>query len=352
MKNWEKILVKKNDTIVSALEILNNSGTQFIAVVDDERKLLGAVTDGDIRRGLVRGVQIQDTVEKVMNTKPKTLKSNMSRAAIIKTMKENDIRRIPLVNEKNIITNIVTLEELFQAEKKDNHVVLMAGGLGSRLASLTADCPKPMLKIGGKPILETIIEIFKEHGFYKFIIAVNYKSEIIEDYFKDGSDLGIEITYLRENTRLGTAGALSLYKSNDLPFIVMNGDLLTKINFSDLIDFHISNKNAATMCLRQYEHQIPFGVVVTDQDRVLKIEEKPVRRYFVNAGIYVLNPEVLNKVPTNTYYDMPTFFEDLIEKDQKVGAYPFYEYWIDIGRLDDYERAHTEFLEIFKTDKL
>lgn len=348
MKNWEKILVNKEDTIISVLEVLNESGTQFVAVVDADRKLLGAVTDGDIRRGLLRGIQIQDKVELVMNNAPKTLASNSPRGTILKIMKANDLHHLPLVNEKNIITEIVSVNELTQVEKKENHVVLMAGGLGSRLASLTTDCPKPMLKVGGKPILETIIEIFKEHGFYKFIIAVNYKSEVIENYFKDGNHLDVEITYLKENTRLGTAGALSLYKTNNLPFIVMNGDLLTKINFSDLINFHIKNENITTMCLRQYEHQIPFGVVVTDQDRILKIEEKPIRRYFVNGGIYVLNPEALQSIPSETYYDMPTFFEALIEKNQKVGAYPFYEYWIDIGRLDDYERAHAEFLEVFK----
>lgn len=348
MKNWEKILVKKDDTIVSALEVLNNAGTQFVAVVDENKKLLGAVTDGDIRRGLIRGVQIQDTVEKVMNPKPKTMDSHTSRETILKVMKQKDLHHLPLVDANNIITEIVSAKELTQVERKENHVVLMAGGLGSRLANLTADCPKPMLKVGGKPILETIIDIFKEHGFYKFIMAVNYKSEMIEDYFKDGNHLGVEIKYIKENTRLGTAGALSLYENNNLPFIVMNGDLLTKINFNELINFHLNNENIATMCLRQYEHQIPFGVVVTDQDRIVKIEEKPTRRYFVNGGIYVLNPELLKYIPNDTFYDMPSLLENLIEKNYKVGAYPFYEYWIDIGRLDDYERAHTDFLEIFK----
>ena len=224
----------------------------------------------------------------------------------------------------------------------------MAGGLGSRLESLTSDCPKPMLKVGGKPILETIIETFKEHGFYKFVLAVNYKSEIIKDYFKDGSSLDIQISYIDEKNRMGTAGALSLYHDNSLPLIVMNGDLLTKINFSDLVNFHIKSKNAATMCLRQYEHQIPFGVVITEQDKVLRIEEKPICRYFVNGGIYVLNPDQLIHIPENMYYDMPTLFEKLIASNEKIGAYTFYEYWIDVGRLDDYERAHSDFVEIFK----
>lgn len=348
MKDWKKILIKKDDTIFSALEVLNNSGTQFVAVVDSDLKLLGTVTDGDVRRGLLGGIQIQDKVEKVMNRTPKTLRGDTARSKIFRMMKDKELHHLPLVNEQNIILEIISLGELTNIEKKENHVVLMAGGLGSRLSTLTTDCPKPMLKVGGKPILETIIEIFKDHGFYKFIIAVNYKSEMIESYFQDGSELDVEIKYLKENTRLGTAGALSLYENNNLPFIVMNGDLLTKINFNDLVNFHVNSGNSATMCLRQYEHQIPFGVVVTDQDRILKIEEKPIRRYFVNGGIYVINPEMIKFIPRDTYYDMPSFFESLIEQKMKVGAFPFYEYWIDIGRLDDYERAHTEFLEIFK----
>lgn len=348
MKNWQSILIHKDDTIIRALEVLNTAGSKFVAVVDAERKILGAVTDGDIRRGLLKGINIQDQVEKVMNPNPKTLSASTAKKTIFKIMKERDIYHIPLVDEQNVITDIVSIDDLSHAEKKENHVILMAGGLGSRLASLTTDCPKPMLKVGGKPILETIIEVFKTHGYYKFIISVNYKSEIIENYFKDGRHLDVEITYIKEDQRLGTAGALSLYKSNGLPFIVMNGDLLTKINFSDLMAFHTKSNNVSTICLRQYEHQIPFGVVVTDHDKVLKIEEKPIRRYFVNGGIYVLNPELLPLIPVSSYYDMPTFFEDLIERQQQVGAYPFYEYWIDIGSLDDYERAFSEFMEVFK----
>lgn len=348
MKNWEKISLRKEDTILRVLEVLNEVGSQFVVITDTNKKLLGTVTDGDIRRGLLRGVLIQDAVERVMNFKPCFLLVDTSKKIIQKTMKDSGIKYLPLVSDQNEVVDIVSLSELIKVERKENHVILMAGGLGTRLEGLTVDCPKPMLKVGGKPILETIINSFVEHGFYKFILAVNYKADVIKDYFKDGSHLDIEITYLNEKTRMGTAGALSLYEKNDLPFIVMNGDLLTKINFSELINFHNKNKNAATMCLRQYEHQIPFGVVVTEDDKVLRIEEKPTRRYFVNGGIYVVEPTLLKHIPQDMYYDMPNFFENLIEKKEKVGAYPFNEYWIDIGRLDDFERAHADFLEIFK----
>ncbi len=348
MKDWQKILIQKQHTILHALEVLNLAGTKFVAIVDENRKILGSLTDGDIRRGLLRGIQVHATVEEVMNRSPKTLPVNTPKSEISKIMKENDIFHLPLVDSENIIADIMSVHEIEQVDRRENHVVLMAGGLGSRLAGLTVDCPKPMLKVGGKPILETIIEVFKKQGFYKFIISVNYKSEMIESFFKDGRDFDVEISYIKEHTRLGTAGALSLYESNGLPFIVINGDVLTKVNFTDLMDFHIQNKNSATMCLRQYEHQIPFGVVVTDQDRVVKIEEKPLRRYFVNGGIYVLSPDVLKHVPQQTYCDMPSILEKLIEKESRVGAYPFHEYWIDVGSLDDYERAFSEFLEVFK----
>ncbi|MES3037942.1 MAG: nucleotidyltransferase family protein, partial [Bdellovibrionota bacterium] len=349
MDNWKKVAAKKDDSIVRALEILNTTGVQFVVITDDDENLLGAVTDGDIRRGLLKGIQIQDKLEKVMNAKPTSLPYNSSKKDILRLMRERDFLHLPLVDSKNRVKAIISLTELMRIKKKDNHVVLMAGGLGSRLAGLTSNCPKPMLKVGGKPILETTIETFKEHGFHNFVIAVNYMSEMIEEHFKDGSHLGIKIQYLKEKTRLGTAGALSLYDlNNGLPFLVMNGDLLTKLSFTDLLEFHNAHKNDATMSLRQYEHQIPFGVVTTENEQVLKIEEKPIRGFFVNGGIYVLDPKVISLIPKDTYFDMPTLLEQLIETGKKVGAFPFFDYWIDIGRMDDYERAHAEFLEVFK----
>lgn len=348
MKNWKEISIRKESSIVNAMELLNKMGSQFVIVVDENDKLVGTVTDGDIRRGLLKGVKIENSVEDVLNPLPKTLPIGTSRKKIATFMNDHEFAYVPIVNEVNEVVEVVSYQDITHIEQKDNHVIIMAGGLGSRLASLTHDRPKPMLEIGGKPILETIINSFKDHGFHKFILSVNYKSEVIEEYFKDGSALGVEINYIKEKSRSGTAGALSLYQSNDLPFIVMNGDLLTKIDFSDLLAAHVDQKNAATVCLRQYEYQIPFGVVVTEHNKVIRLEEKPVRRHWVNGGIYVISPTMLGLAPKDTYYDMTTFLADIMETGQQVGAFPFYEYWLDIGRLDDYERAHTEFLEIFK----
>jgi NDP-sugar pyrophosphorylase family protein len=284
-----------------------------------------------------------------MNFKPTVLSYKKSKKEISLFMRQKEYKHLPLVDENNKVKDVISLTELVKIEKKENYVVLMAGGLGARLADLTQNCPKPMLKVGGKPILETIIETFKEHGFYKFIISVNYMSNVIEEHFQDGTAFNVEIQYIKETKRLGTAGALALFKAdNNLPFVVMNGDLLTKLDFTELLNFHINNQNDATMCLRRYEHQIPFGVVSVENDVISRIEEKPVRSYFVNGGIYILNPSVRELIPTNELYDMTTLFENLISKKKKTGAFPFYEYWIDIGRIDDFEKAHSEFLEIFK----
>lgn len=349
MKNWKNIVVSPDDTIMMVLEKINTNGSQFVLVADNEFRLLGTATDGDIRRGLIKGIQLHNSVSEIMKKDPLIFRFGSKPAELQRFMKAKDINHLPLVDEKNFLKDVVTLKELLVVSKKENVVILMAGGLGTRLASLTENCPKPMLKIGGKPILETIVEIFKEHGFYRFVISLNYKSEMIESYFGNGEKFDVEISYLKEDKRLGTAGALSLYNPlNDLPFIVMNGDLLTKLNFSDLINFHLESKKTATMCLRQYDHQIPFGVVTTNDEQIVKIEEKPLRSYLVNGGIYVITPNVLPQIPKDTFLDMPTFFEGLIEAGKSVGAYPFYEYWIDIGRIADLEKAHYEFVEIFK----
>jgi NDP-sugar pyrophosphorylase family protein len=224
----------------------------------------------------------------------------------------------------------------------------MAGGLGTRLRPLTDDIPKPLLKVGNKPILETIIRNFAEHGFVNITISLNYKGDMIKDYFGDGSDFGVNIDYVEENKRLGTAGALSLLKENPHePFFVMNGDLLTDVNFSHLLDFHSFGNSTATMCVREYEYQVPYGVIQTKDSDITSIVEKPIQKFFVNAGIYVLSPSVFNDIPENEFFDMPTLFNILIEKQKKVSSFPIHEYWLDIGRMSDFEQAQSEYFRIF-----
>jgi NDP-sugar pyrophosphorylase family protein len=221
----------------------------------------------------------------------------------------------------------------------------MAGGLGTRLQPLTDECPKPLLMVNGKPILETILESFVEQGFKRIFLSINFKAEMIRNYFGAGERWGIQIEYLHENTCLGTAGALSLLPEKPTaPVIVMNGDLLTRTNFDNLLQFHITQGATATMVVREYDFQVPYGVVRLDGTRIDAIEEKPVHKFFVNAGIYALSPEALDYLPAGVFFDMPALFEHLITADKVTAAYPLREYWLDIGQLEEFERAQREWV--------
>lgn len=348
MKNWKETLIGPNTTILQAMKKIDETSMQFAAVVDDSMRLMGTVTDGDIRRGILRGVSLDSFISEVMNTSPLTEREGKQATYYKNIMKRNKRKQLPLVSEMNILKRILFFEDMDYGVKRDNLVVLMAGGLGTRLLPLTETLPKPMLNVGNKPIIETIIESFASHGFTNFVLSVNYKKEIIMDYFLDGSHLGVNIDYIEETTRLGTAGPLALLSEvPDKPFFVMNGDLLTKVNFEQLLDFHIQMDSAATMCVREYEYQIPYGVIETDDHKLLSISEKPIHKSFVNAGIYVLNPEVLKMIPHNEYFDMPELFNSLMEEKRKISAFPLREYWLDIGQIEDYKKANGDYKEKF-----
>lgn len=346
MRFWKDTLISPSTSIMNALRIIDIGALKIALVVNEKYQLIGTVTDGDIRRGILRGISLESPVSTIMKSDPITANVNDSRETILSIMKSKAIHHIPVVDEQGRIVNVELIEELVVKNSYPNAVVLMAGGLGTRLSPLTDDTPKPLLKVGTKPILETILESFIEHGFYNFYLSVNYKADMIMDYFGNGEKWGVHIQYIHESKRLGTAGALSLI--NDFPsepLIVMNGDLLTKVNYSHLIDFHTDNDSAATMCVREYEFQVPYGVVKVDDHRLVSIEEKPVQRFFVSGGIYVLNPRVIELIPSDTFYDMPTLFEKLIDNQEETSVFPIREYWIDIGRMDDFHRANEEYIE-------
>jgi NDP-sugar pyrophosphorylase family protein len=221
----------------------------------------------------------------------------------------------------------------------------MAGGFGTRLRPLTDNCPKPMLKVGGKPMLEILIDSFIKSGFNNFYISTHYLPEQIRDYFDDGSSKGVNITYVHEESPLGTGGALGLLPENmaKLPLVLINGDILTKVDFGKLIEFHDNNKAESTMCVREYEYQVPFGVVEGEGNNVTSMIEKPIQRFFINAGIYILNSSVIDTVKPHNYLDMPTLLEQQIANSQTVVKFPIYEYWLDIGRMDDFNRAQRDY---------
>lgn len=348
MKNWRKVLISESTPIREAIKIIDEGALQIALVVDNNERLLGTITDGDIRRGILKGIALENTAARIMNSNPTVAHTQDSRDEILKLLRQKSLHQLPVLDHEGHLVGLEVIEDLVSPQARDNLVVIMAGGLGIRLKQLTSETPKPLLKVGEKPILETILHNFIDQGFRRFYISVNYKSEMIESHFGDGSRWGVKIDYLREDQKLGTAGALGLLpkRPND-PVLVMNGDVLTKVNFQQLLDFHLKHKAEATMCVREYDFQVPYGVVKLNKHRISSIEEKPVQRFFVNAGIYVLQPEVLDLIPNGSPLDMPPLFDRLIALEKETVVFPVREYWVDIGKLSDYEQANGEFNEVF-----
>lgn len=349
MKSWKTILLSPDQTILDAIRIINNSDPLTALVVDKDRKLLGTVTDGDIRRGLLDRIPMDAPVSRVMHTRPITLNLGDSHWKAEAIFNKHDICRVfPVVDDRGRVVDLKERQSLI-GKTMGNPVFIMAGGLGTRLSPLTNDCPKPMLPVGDKPILEIILNNFIESGFSNFYISVNYKAEMIEEYFGDGSKKKISITYLKEKKRLGTAGSLSLLEPlPQEPVIVMNGDLLTKVNFKQLVEFHKDSNSPATLCVREHDLQVPFGVVQVDNCKLTALEEKPVTKLFVNAGIYVLNTKAINMIPKNEYYDMTDLFTALLKEKQKPAVFPVHEYWMDIGRISEYKKAEEIYPTLFE----
>ena len=348
MKNIENIKLKQNATIKEALGIIDSGAMQIALVVDDNDKLIGTLTDGDIRRGILRGLDLDSSIETIVFKEPAVAKISSTKEEILKLALSRKLHQIPVVDDNGMVLGIKEIEELVEPKIKTNRVILMVGGLGTRLRPLTQDTPKPMLKVGNKPILQTIVEKFAEYGFINITMCVNFNASIIRDYFGDGKEFGVNIDYVLEQKRMGTAGALSLLKERpNEPFFVMNGDLLTNVNFEHIFNYHILNKATATMCVREYDYEVPYGVVKMNDNKIIEIAEKPVQKFFVSAGIYMLSPEILDLIPKNEFYDMPALFEKLIKLSKNVISFPIREYWLDIGRMEEYQRANEEYKEVF-----
>ncbi|WP_319467411.1 nucleotidyltransferase family protein [uncultured Pseudodesulfovibrio sp.] len=344
MKNWKKAVIPLTSTIRDAVESLTESMAQIALVANEDMKLLGVITDGDIRRGLLAGKTLESPAQDIMETNFFTAKITEDPATLLETMREKEFRQVPLLDSEGRLVGLKNLLDMIAPPKRNNWVVLMAGGLGQRLRPLTEDCPKPLLSVGGKPLLETILEQFVEHGFRKFYISVNYRAEMVEEYFKDGSQHGVEIRYLREKEQLGTAGAVGLMPEiPEEPIFVMNGDLLTRVDFPGMLNFHSEQEARATMAVRSFDIQVPYGVVEVDNRRITAIEEKPIHQFFVNAGIYILNPDVVAAIPKNQYLDMPTLFSQLMNEGEMTSAFPIHEYWMDIGRKQDFDQANCDY---------
>lgn len=344
MKKWHNVLVDPGMPLEKAIEVLDRGGLRIALVVDAENRLVGTLTDGDIRRALLKHVPLDSEVRDVMCTTPHTAGSNWSKERILTVMEDLELLQIPVVDQDSKVVGLETLHGLMERRTVDNPVFLMAGGFGTRLRPLTNECPKPLLKVGDKPILELILESLVAAGFHRFFISTHYLPEMIREHFGDGAQWGVSIQYVHEEDPLGTGGALGLLPAGeiDLPVLMMNGDLLTTVNYRELLEFHRSHDSVATMCVRQYEHQIPYGVVQTDGTYIQSMDEKPVQKCFINAGIYVVSPELVHAVEKGTRIDMPTLLESNMADGRKVSMFPVHEYWLDIGKMDDFKRAQRE----------
>ena len=338
---WRDSIVKINTPIKIAIERLNKVGIKIALVLDENFRLLGTISDGDFRRGMLSGLTLEDTVEKIMNKNPRTVNEGTSRLEILKLMNDTKILQIPIVDRNNFVIGLHLWDDISVQAKYSNIMVIMAGGKGSRLHPQTENRPKPMLLVAGIPILEHIIKRARSQGFNHFIIAIHYLGQIIEDYFKDGHKFGVKIEYLHEDVPLGTAGALSLlsYKP-ERAFIVTNGDVITDINYSDFLEYHTVQNAAATIAVHTHEFQIPYGVVQINGLEVESYEEKPIISSLINTGVYALDPDILDLITEPKFRDMPELLDISRDLKKKVIVYPLHESWIDIGRPIDLEIAN------------
>jgi dTDP-glucose pyrophosphorylase len=338
---WRKTLVSPGATLQAVIQNLDETGLQIALVVDQEAKLLGTVTDGDVRRALLRDVPLTSAVASVMFKAPLVVTPDMPREMVLSLMRANKIHHLPVVDQDRLVVGLQAWDEILSPSSRDNIILIMAGGFGKRLRPFTEDCPKPMLPVAGRPILEHIIDRARGEGFTRFVLSLHYLGHVIRNHFGDGSRFGVEVSYISEDVPLGTAGALSLLDPlPDLPFIVTNGDVITDIQYGEMLDFHVSHKADATMAVRLHEWQHPFGVVKTKGIEIVGFEEKPVHRSHVNAGIYVLNTDALAALTKNELCDMPTLFERLQAEGKQTIAYPMHEPWLDVGRPEDLHRAN------------
>lgn len=337
---WRQAILPPTSTLQQAILCLNRVSIKIVLVVNEENELLGTISDGDIRRGLLRGLDLNSLVMDVIHHHPLVVPPEVGRETVVQLMLVNKIQQIPVVNERRQVVGLHLWDEIATPASRPNLMVIMAGGLGKRLHPYTEECPKPMLPVAGKPMLEHIIERARADGFSRFVFAVRYLGHMVEDYFGDGSQWQITIDYLREQAPLGTAGALSLLDPiPDLPFVVTNGDVLTDVRYGEILDFHDRHGATGTMAVRQYEWQHPFGVVHTQGVDIVSFEEKPIHSAHVNAGIYVLEPTALRVMTKAEVCDMPTLFERLQKQGSRVIAFPMHEPWLDVGRPDDLESA-------------
>lgn len=339
-ETWRKALLRADATVQDAIRNLNESAVKIALLISSGDVLFGTVTDGDIRRGLLRGLTLESPVASIAKCDPVVVPADVGREMVLRLMQMNQLDAIPAIDSDRRVVGLHLLNELLSPRARPNLMVIMAGGRGSRLWPHTENCPKPLLPINGKPMLEHIVEAAKLEGFQHFVLAIHYLGGMIRDHFGDGRRWQVEIEYLEEESPLGTAGALGLLNPRPgIPFLVSNGDVLTDIRYGELLDFHSRHAAAATMAVRLHEWRHPFGVVHTNGVDIVGFDEKPVARTHINAGIYILEPAALDELVPGESVDMPALFSRLHQRSARTIVYPMHEPWLDVGRTDDLLKA-------------
>ena len=352
----EELLVKASNTIREAMQRIDRYGRGIVFVVDEENRLVSTITDGDIRRAILADLGLDAKLEDVMQTGfkahttvPVTASEDTSLDEQMQIMEQAGVRHLPLVDKERRVVDVTLFSPAGPPEDDDDlpiQAVIMAGGFGTRLRPFTDNMPKPMLPIGGRPLMERTIERLHQAGINRINITTHYLPEKITGYFGNGRKFGVDLNYVAEDQPLGTAGALGLVGEVEEPLLVMNGDILTRVDFKELLRFHHSNSADLTVGVRQYEFQVPYGVIESDAGIVKKLSEKPNYHFLVNAGIYLLEPSVRRLIPHGVRYDMTDLIERLLQEGGTVASFPVVEYWADIGQHDDLKRAQDELREM------
>lgn len=347
---FEKIFVRPGATVREAITSIDAGAIEIALVVDEERRLIGTVTDGDVRRALLDGVTLEEPIDPIVHRDPVTAPHGVDPGTVLALMTSRGVDQVPLVANGQV-RDVAFIRDLVADDDQtrgDHPIVLMAGGRGARLHPLTEQTPKPMLPVGDRPLLERLVDQVRDAGFSRVLVAVNYRSDVIEDHFGDGSGYGVEIDYLREDEPLGSAGALKLAGSElDRPFVVMNADLVTNVNLSALMHFHLAEGNALTVGVRQYALELPYGVAELQGTRIVSLNEKPTHAFFVNAGVYAVDPDAVGLMSQHERFDMTDVIAAALAAGLRVGGFPIREYWIDIGQLTDYQRAENDHVTVF-----